>query len=106
MNAELSAELRAAASEAESILGETFLYNGQRYTGVFGAANISDVLNASGGYTRKAMVQLTATRSQFDSNPSPKQGITRISPRIDYLVDAIDTHDPLHFTFMLVKNGA
>lgn len=110
--------LQRASQSAQSIFAQmqgmeadaagNFLYHGETYTGVFGSTQLVDVPTAGGGYRRQALLTLTATRDQFAAAPQPKGKLTRtdVSPQIEYLVQAIDVHDALHYTFSLVKNGA
>lgn len=84
------------------------LISGTAYLGVFGAASVVDEISAAGGYRRVARLQLTLTREQFTAPPVSKTKVVRtdISPQIEYLVDSVDVNDPIHYTLLLVKNGA
>lgn len=110
--------ITSAATDAQSIIAEmqgasgdvgatNFLVNGFAGIGVFGRAQVVDVPNVGGGYRKRSEVVLMATRDQFTIIPEPKQKLVRtdISPTITYLIDVVDVNDPLHVTFILVKNG-
>lgn len=108
--------ITAAATDAQNVIAEmqgaatdatNFLVNGFAGKGVFGRAQVVDVPNVGGGYRKRSEVVLMATRDQFTIIPEPKQKLVRtdISPTITYLIDVVDVNDPLHVTFILVKNG-
>lgn len=83
-----------------------FTYNGAAYSGVFGQPMIVDQPQNHGGYKRVATLTLTATRAQFASPPLAKARLTRTVPALtEYLIDAVDTHDPHHYVMQLVKVG-
>ena len=112
--------MTAAANESQTILAQlqgmaesstgNFQYNAQEGVGVFGSAIIVEIPQPGGGYRRRAQVPLTVTRDQpfaFET----KTKLVRLSPSaefpaITYVIDNVDTHDPLVWTLTLVKAGA
>ncbi len=109
-----------AANESQGILAQmqgmgvsaagNFQYNGQVGTGVFGPAIIAEIPQPGGGYRRRAQVPLSVTRDQSFAFEA-KTKLVRLSPSavfpaITYVIDSIDTHDPVVWTLILVKAGA
>lgn len=112
----LFSHLQATFTQAQSALAQaqgmaaggsgTFTYNGATYIGVFGQTTIIDQPQSFGGYKRVATLTLTATRSQFTAAPVAKQRLTRTTPELtEFLIDAMDPHDPHHYVMRLVKVG-
>jgi len=111
--------IRNAATEAQGILAqmqgttpaapENFLYNGAEGTGVFGAPQVVEIPQPAGGYRRRAQLPLTVTRAQTQFAFEPKTKIVRLAvtnkPAVTYVIDFVDTHDPLIWTLILVRTG-
>ena len=108
-----------AAEQAQDVIAKmqgmsdtaagNFLYAMDTGTGVFGAAQIAEIPQPGGGYRRRAQLTLTVTRDQ-DFAFEARTKIVRLSsnarfPSITYVIDDIDTHDPLAWTLILVKAG-
>lgn len=87
-----------------------FLYANEAGTGVFGSAVIAEIPQLDGGYRRRAQVPLSVTRAQgFEFEAKTKIIRTAggdIAQPITYVIDSIDTHDPLVWTLILVRTGA
>ena len=112
--------MSTAATEAQSVLAQlqgmarsssgNFQYNAQEGTGVFGSAVVVEIPQPGGGYRRRAQVPLTVTRDQAFAFET-KTKLVRLSPSaqfpaLTYVIDSIDTHDPLVWVLTLVKAGA
>jgi hypothetical protein len=112
--------MTTAATESQAILAQlqgmspsaegNFQYNAQVGTGTFGSAVIAEIPQPGGGYRRRAQLALTVTRDQAFAFET-KTKLVRLStsaqfPAITYVIDSIDTHDPLVWTLILVKAGA
>ena len=112
--------IRQAATESQRIIAEmqgmedgaegNFLYGMEVGTGVFGAAQIVETPQPGGGYRRRAQLNLTVTRSQTQFAFEPKTKLVRLAngnmPAITYVIDSVDTHDPVVWTLVLVRAGA
>ena len=109
-------ELQAAATEAETFLAHqrgmaddkafNLLYAEKNYLGVFGSPQVVSIPQPGGGYRRRTFLQLTVTRDQDRFNPVEKTKITRLVPTpLEYIINTIDTHDPIHWVLTLVKFG-
>lgn len=88
--------------------GTNVLILGAPYVGVFGAAQMDEVIAVGGGIRRVAVLPLTITRDQIASvDGMHKKALIRtdMSPSITYEINSINDNDPHHFAFMLVKNG-
>jgi hypothetical protein len=87
-----------------------FLYGMEVGTGVFGGAQIVEIPQAGGGYRRRAQMNLTVTRSQTQFVFEPKTKLVRLAtgnmPAITYVIDSVDTNDPLAWVLVLVRAGA
>lgn len=113
-----SAIMTSAADRAQGVLSkmqgattaapDNFLYAMETGVGVFGAAQIVEVPQPGGGYRRRAQLNLTVTRTQ-DFYFEPKTKLVRLAsgamPAITYIIDNVDTNDPLIWTLTLVRNG-
>lgn len=114
-----SSIINNAAIKSQSILAQmqgqaqnasgNFLYAMEVGQGVFGAAQVVEIPQAGGGYRRRVQLNLTVTRDQEFSFEA-KTKLVRLStdaahPAITYVIDDINTHDPLAWTLVLVKAG-
>jgi hypothetical protein len=97
--------IRHAADEANTLAGESFLYEGRKYSGTFGRALTVEIPMPTGGYRRRAELTLSVPLSQSTFSPTVKKRITRLSPRHEYVIDRIDDHDPINVNLVLVKLG-
>jgi hypothetical protein len=104
----MSALLQSLAphfAAAQALLGETVLYRMHAYTGTFGQPRVEEQMLAAGGYRRRTVLPLTLTRAQFAAGaaPVPKEKLTRPGLQETYLIDLVDTSDPLHYVLTLIK---
>lgn len=114
------AQMQAAASEAQSILAEmqgapagpaatnTLLPGGAKVLGVYGNPNVVFVPVLGGGYRKKTVTQLTITRPQLAAAPAPNTNLMRLdlNPQFKYLIESVDTQDPLLWVLTLVNFAA
>ncbi len=111
--------LTNAATRAQKVLSQmqgataaapdNFLYAMETGVGVFGSAQVVDIPQPGGGYRRRAQLNLTVTRAQTQFVFETKTKLVRLAtgtmPAITYVIDFVDTHDPLVWTLTLVRNG-
>lgn len=111
--------IRAAADQAQSIIAKlqgmpdtgtaNFQYGTEFGIGVFGAAQIVEVPQPSGGYRRRAQLNLSVTRTQTQFSFEPKTRLVRLAmgnaPSVTYVIDIVDTHDPLVWMLTIVRSG-
>lgn len=108
MNAEMTAQMQAAATEGESILGEKFIYPLNTkgcYIGVFGTAQAEEIMMPGGGYRRKETIPLSVTQTQVGFNPKTKTELRRISDGEIFRIDKVATVDALSWTLTLFQIG-
>src|SRR5688572_16905692 len=113
----LAATLRHAASVAQGLHAQlggmapgasgNFLYGGAPFTGVFGDNEVDEAMNPGGGFRKRLETTLRATRTQFDGVPMTQTELIRtdLGAAKIYRIAKLDTHDPLHYVFTLVKVG-
>lgn len=108
MNAELLAQMQAAATEGQSILGETFIYPLNTkgcYTGVFGTAQAEEVMMPGGGYRRREWIPLSVTETQAGFNPKTKTELRRVGNGEIFRIEKVVTTDALSYSLVLVQIG-
>ena len=112
----LKDEISSAATEAQANLAElggalpgrkNSLYNGTPYTAVYGSPQVERVMLPSGGYRQRTIVPITVTRAQFVAPPIAEKKWVRsdCSPRIEYIIKYVGTHDSTVFMLQLVRVG-
>jgi hypothetical protein len=115
VDAEFSAILTGAATEAESHVGELFLApDGHTYTGTFKAANAFDLAAAGlemepNGFPDRTVMALTMTRVQLANPPlswrRAKNPLVRLSsPQQHCLVASVTADDPLFYGLILIHH--
>lgn len=108
----MTAQMTAAATEGESILGEAFVYplNGppkyQTYIGVFGTAQVNEDMMPGGGYRRDEFIPLSVTQTQTGFNPIAKSQLRRVSDGSIFRIDKIISKDALSYTLALKVLGS
>lgn len=108
MNTELTGQLTAAATEAQSVLGEAFTYGAvpTTFCGVFGPTRFEEIMMPGGGYRRRAILSLVVTRAQTTFQPKTKTTLLRKGNKTSYRVDSFDSdHDALNWILEIVKLG-
>lgn len=107
------------ATEAEAILGalqgmepgegNTILPGSDTpVTLIYGNSRVFLVPVAAGGYRKRTETPATMTRTQGTPPPQHNQTIIRTdqTPHVKYVVDTVDTTDPIDFIMNLVAHGA
>jgi hypothetical protein len=115
VDSEFTAILTAAATEAESHVGEQFIGpDGKTYIGTFKAADAFDLAAAglqmeSNGFPDKTIMALTCSKTQFTVPPyswrrSSTKLVRQSSPIQKFTVASVTADDPLFFGFVLTHN--
>ncbi len=105
MNAELTGQLTAAATEGQSVLGEAFKYNNGSFVGVFGPTRMEEPMMPGGGYRRRAQLSLVVTKSQTNFVPDSKKTLLRVINKTSYRIEHFSEHDALNWILEIVKLG-
>lgn len=113
----LNIEAKAAFAEAGGVLAQlggmdasaegNAQIEGSVYTGVFGPPQIDRQMLPSGGYRQRGFLQWTALRSAFTDVPQVNKNLVRIdlAEHITYRIERVNTHDPIHYSLMLIRVG-
>lgn len=121
MSNEFAGILASATTEAQANLGKlatpndgpddadggTILFEdiAEPKQGVFGRPQIQRIMERGGGYSQIVILPFTTTRDQYDAAPLAEKLCTRLSPREQYRIRDVDTHDPFVYILTLVKLG-
>lgn len=70
MQAAFLSQLQAAATQAQTLLGESFTLGGTTYTGTLNETRATAELTAAGVHTVK-LLEIAVTKTQFSAKPNP-----------------------------------
>lgn len=121
MSNEFAGILASATAEAQANLGKlatpndaptdtdggTVLFQdiAEVKQGVFGRPQIQRIMQRGGGFSQVVVLPFTTSRDQYDGPPQAEKLCTRLSPREQYRIRDVDTHDPFVYVLTLVKIG-
>jgi hypothetical protein len=105
--------LKLAAAQSQSILsqlqgapasGKNFTYNTRAGAGVFGQAQVQEIMRPGGGTSRRVIIPLQVTRAQ-DFEFRSETTLIRTDLDITYKIVELNTHDPLFWGLGLIQIG-